>query len=193
MIATMFVDHAGRMPIELAPFSNLRPNNENDLDFTVATKDGDRLLELAEFAPLAQLKARYESAPKNIPRGQLFQLIHDLIMMKSAHQGGPGRLLLLYITHARFFIDPIAMEAVRRRLDAEKPNFDAVYSLSPKPGGHAVVWELWPGRPHPFFAERTDDQLGEGYFELVDLDELVQQSAGRSAAQPEKTGPEEAE
>jgi hypothetical protein len=61
-------------------------------------------------------------------------------------------------------------------LDKDKPQFDAIYSLSPKPGGHALVWELWPGQPHPFYAERTDAQLGEGYFELVDLDELVETS-----------------
>jgi len=176
-IATMFVDHAGRMPIGLAPFSDLRPNDENDLDFTIATNDGDRLLELAEFAPLAELKAKYESAPKHIPRGQFFELVHDLIMMKSVHQGGAGRLLLLYNTHARLFIDPIAMEAVRRKLNVRKPNFDAIYSLSPKPQGHALVWELWPGQPHPFYERRSDAELAEGYFELIDLDDLIQSSS----------------
>ena len=183
MIATMFVEHAGRIPIGLAPFSDLRPNDENDLDFTVATNDGDRLLELAEFAPLAELKAKYESAPKNIPRGQFFDLIHNLIMTKSAHQGGAGRLLLLYHTHARFYIDPIAIEAVRRRLNVENPNFDAIYSLSPSPGGQAMVWELWPGKPHPFHAERSDADLAAGYFELVDLDELIQSSSIQSPDQ----------
>ena len=72
-------------------------------------------------------------------------LIHNLIMTKSAHQGGAGRLLLLYHTHARFYIDPIAIEAVRRRLNVENPNFDAIYSLSPSPGGQAMVWDFGPG------------------------------------------------
>jgi len=181
MIAEMFVHHAGRMPIGLAPFSDLRSNDENDLDFTVATRDGDRLLELAEFAPLAELKARYETAPKKIPRAQFFELVHGLIQMKSAHQGAAGRLLLLYNTHDRFFIDPIAIEAIRRKLEADKPPFDAIYSLSPKPGGHALVWEVWPGKPHPFHEGRSDAELASGYFELVDLDELVASAAGPTA------------
>jgi hypothetical protein len=183
MIAAMFVDHAGRMPIGLAPFSNLRPNKEDDLDFIITTKKGDRLLELAEFAPLAELKAKYETAPKHIPRSQFFELVHNLIMAKSAHQGGAGRLLLLYNTHSRFFIDPLAMEAVRRRLNVEKPNFDAIYSLSPKPQDQALVWEIWPGQAHSFHGRRSDADLASGYFELVDLDELIESWSAPSSDQ----------
>ena len=110
-------------------------------------------------------------------------MIRDLIMMKSNHQGGAGRLLLLYNTHSRFFIDPIAIEAVRRRLNVGKPNFDAIYSLSPKPHGHALVWEIWPGQANPFHEGRSDADLAIGNFELVDLDKLIHSSRIPSSSQ----------
>ena len=172
MIARLFVACAGRMPIGLAPFSDPIRNAEDDLDFTVTTNDGSRLLELAEFAPLQDLRVGYSDAPRQMSMQQTAQLALQLIVRKSEHQGGNGRLLLLYKTHAQFFIPPPVQELVRRKLDQEPPAFEAVYFLSPHDNEQASVWEIWPGAPHSFHLKDGDEALANMRLTRIYPDEL---------------------
>ena len=105
MIADLFVLNRAipRGDDKFGPFANPRQNDENDLDFTIETRDGAKLLELAEFAPLAALKTSYQKAPRQLTMRDCAQLFFEVIMKKSKHQGGANRLLLIYKTHDAFF------------------------------------------------------------------------------------------
>ena len=179
MIGKLFVDNAGSIPISLAPFSNLRSNSEDDLDFTVACGDGrDRLLELVEFAPLQELGVSYEDAPRQMGIQQMAQFVTELIAKKSARQGGVDRLLLIYKTAQQFFISPPVQELVRRMLAEKAPRFDAVYFLSPHDAVHATVFEVWPGKSHEFFRDLTNEKLGTLRLIRAYPDEFVKTKVG---------------
>jgi len=165
-IAEAFIKAANRVIMypskeqpSYAPFGRLEQNPESDLDFTVQTAHGERLLELVEFAPLGERWQRYEDVPGEIDQGTKSDLLVDLLRRKSAHHGGEDRILLVYVTEQGFGIDPITVEITRRRLQQERPRFDRIYYLSPGPEGGGMVWEIFPGSPHPFFQENSDEDL----------------------------------
>jgi hypothetical protein len=146
MIAEMFVTNPGSHSRRWGTFSNLQQLSENDLDFEVVTSYGKKLLELAEFAPLDHLKATYDKAPDTFARGRF---VVDLIRNKSNHQGGPDRILLLYKTDEKFFVPPSQYSAIRQELGATGIRFDAIYFLSPKSDGSAMILEIFPGVDDP--------------------------------------------
>lgn len=143
----------------LAPFGKLEQNPENDLDFTLQTAAGERRMELAEFAPLAAHGPTFESAPKELSPNEKARLAAELIRMKSQHQGGAGRILVLYVTEQGFWIDPITVETLRRDLAGDPPKFDRVYYVSPHDLESASVTEVHPGKPHHFFGDESDEGL----------------------------------
>ena len=165
LIADLFVkafDHfvlAQSEPL-LAPFGAPKQNAENDLDFTVTTADGEKLMELAEFAPLQEHGPKFENAPNAIDPREKAPLALRLIELKSAHQGGAGRFLVLYSTeHAFKLTDPLTVEFLRRSLSASPPKFDRVYFLSVHNLGEGSVTELYPGKPHPYFGRLPNEKL----------------------------------
>jgi len=181
MIAGLFIRNAGRMPLQLAPFSDLERNREDDLDFSITCGDGQkRLFELAEFAPLQELGVSYRDAPRQMGVESMTDLANSLINKKSKRQGGTCRLLLLYQTNDQFFLTPPVQEFIRRKLNEQAPAFDAVYYLSPHNSEEATVYEIWPGQAHPFFADLPDESLGNLRLVRAYPDEFVRQVAGTS-------------
>lgn len=173
MIADLFVGNVARFDAEIGPLTNLVQNPEDDLDFTVQTGLGPKLLELAEFAPLSDLGVRYDNAPRQFSKvPELATLYHRLIMNKSAHQGGPDRWLLTYKTHDAFFVPPLVQELERRMLEANPPRFERVYFLSPHDATGATVFTIYPGRPHSFFTEMSNDRLAAMSLHRVDFDQM---------------------
>lgn len=142
-----------------APFGQPVQNDENHLDFTVVTSQGQKLMELAEFAPLHEYGPKFENAPKELDTKSKADLAFDLIATKSAHQGGTDRFLVIYVTEQGFWLDPISIERIRRKAHTSPPNFDRVYYLSPHDLTSASATEIWPGTPHHWFGEYTDEQL----------------------------------
>lgn len=166
LIAKLFVaafDHYVAMQSEpsFAPFGQPIQNDENHLDFTVATSQGQKLMELAEFAPLHAYGPKFENAPKELHPKSKADLAFDLIAAKSAHQGGKDRFLVIYVTEQGFWLDPISVERIRRKAHTSPPNFDRVYYLSPHDLTSASATEIWPGTPHHWFGEYTDEQLDQ--------------------------------
>ena len=102
---------------------------------------------MAEYAPLAALKTSCEKAPSSYIWDELMELALALIRMKSDHQGGADRMLVLYNTDEKFFLPPPIQRAVGERLRAEGIRFEAIYFVSPhlvalrRPGRR----RLWPG------------------------------------------------
>jgi hypothetical protein len=143
----------------LRPFGAPRQNEENDLDFTVSTGLGDMLMELAEFAPLDEHGPKFESAPKSLAPKEKAELAASLVQKKSIHQGGADRFLILYVTEQGFWLDPFAIEWMRRFLESAPPKFDRVYYISIHTITEASVSEIYPGQPHHWCAGKTDEQL----------------------------------
>lgn len=164
LIARLFVkSFDGYVAMEsdpsLGPFTGLQQNAENDLDFTVQTAQGPKLMELAEFAPLHVHGPTFAHAPKALNPAEKAARALELIQSKSAHQGGADRFLLLYTTEHGFWLDPITIELLRRRLGATPPNFDRVYYLSPHDLDSGSTSELFPGTSHHFFGNLSDEQI----------------------------------
>lgn len=170
LIANLFVKGfdgyvASQSEPSLAPFGPPQQNAEDDLDFTIESSQGVKLMELAEFAPLAVHGPKFSDAPLSIDPKEKADLAYELIHEKSAHQGGTDRFLVLYKTEYGFWLDPLAIERLRRMLAAKPPNFDRVYFVSPHDLENASVSEIFPGKPHHIFGERTDEQLGQGMYQ----------------------------
>jgi len=164
LIASLFVgsfDQYVAMESEpsLAPFTELTQNGENDLDFTVQTALGQMLMELAEFAPLAAHGPTFVHAPKSLHPSEKAARSFELIAKKSEHQGGNNRFLVLYVTEHGFWLDPISIEILRRRLINQAPQFERVYYVGVHDLQTASVSEIFPGAPHHMFGEHADDVL----------------------------------
>ncbi|MGE4350717.1 MAG: hypothetical protein AB7E52_00845 [Bdellovibrionales bacterium] len=164
LIARLFVEGCRRFVLSqsepsLAPFGEPRQNAENDLDFTVATAQGEKLMELVEFAPLKQHGPRFCDAPLSLEASEKTALVVERITEKAAHQGGPGRFLVMYATEHSFRLDPSIIERVRRRLVKRPPAFDRVYYVAPHDLTEAMVFEIFPGTPHSFFTDKSDEEL----------------------------------
>jgi len=165
LIAELFIGGFGGLVAmqsdpSLAPFGKLTQNPEKDLDFTVETAVGTKLMELAEFAPLTQYGPTFADAPTQLSPTAKASLACQLIRRKSQRQGGADRILVLYVTEHGFWIDPITIEILRRDFVAgTPPNFDRVYYVSPHDLRSASVTEIYPGKAHHIFGEKTDEQL----------------------------------
>jgi hypothetical protein len=166
LIATLFVDSfanwvASESEPSLAPFGAPAQNAENDLDFRVGTSAGEKLMELAEFAPLQSHGPTFANAPKELHPQEKSALALELIGKKSNRQGGADRFLVLYATEQGFWLDPFTIERLRRSLANDPPRFDRIYWLSVHDLKSASASEIFPGTPHHFIGDRSDEELDE--------------------------------
>lgn len=164
LIARLFVEAFDRWVAtestpSLKPFTDLKQNQENDLDFTVTTSLGAMLMELVEFAPLETYGPRFENAPSSVHPARKAALAFEAITRKSDHQGGSNRILVAYCTEHAFWLDPITIERARRLLAATPPRFDRVYYVSVHNLTSASVSEIFPGAPHHQLGELSDHRL----------------------------------
>lgn len=169
----------------LKPFGAPVQNEENDLDFTVPTNLGEMLMELAEFAPLAEHGPKFESAPPSLPPKEKGALATALVSKKSGHQGGANRLLVLYVTEQGFWLDPFTIEWMRRLLTAKPPAFERVYYVSIHSLTDASVSEIYPGQPNHNCVELTDEEFAKMNILLPHAVELVL-SSGVVHLKPDK-------
>jgi hypothetical protein len=164
LIAMLFVNAfdgwvATQSDPSLAPFGQAIQNQEADIDFTVSTALGEMAMELAEFAPLQSHGPRFEDAPTQLRSKAKAELAVDLIRMKSDHQGGASRFLVVYVTEQGFWLDPGTIERMRRMLADDPPKFDRVYYISLHGLQDAPVSEIFPGVPHHTFGHMDLDAL----------------------------------
>ena len=150
---------AGQSEPSLAPFGKPAQNEENDLDFTVDTALGAMRMELAEFAPLKEHGPRFADAPPSLQPPEKAALALELVGMKSDHQGGEGRFLVIYNTEHGFWLDPLTIEGMRRALKETPPRFKRIYYVSIHDLGNGSVSEICPGAPHHMFGEADLDAM----------------------------------
>lgn len=166
MIAGMFtraanvrIDSESPEEPHYGPFENLIQNEESDLDFTTTTARGQKRMELAEFAPLASYGPQFKDVPTQVHQAAKSDHLLELVQMKSVRQGGPNRLLLIYVTEEAFRLDPITIEIARRALARNPPKFERVYYVSPHDSTIGSVDEIFPGKPHHICGSWSDEQL----------------------------------
>ncbi|CDX39182.1 hypothetical protein MPLA_290063 [Mesorhizobium sp. ORS 3359] len=143
-----------------APFEDLIQNDENDIDFTVKTSQGQKRMELSEVAPLKEHGGTFAKAPRSISTKEKAEAVVELVGKKSLRQGDVNRFLVLYATEQGFKVDVPTVERLRRHFQKTPPKFERVFFA----GIHAnlttsFVSELFPGTPHHWLAEMTDAQL----------------------------------
>lgn len=167
LIARLFIEGFSRwvaMESEpsLAPFGSLQQNEEDNLDFTVVTAQGEKLMELVEFAPLKEHGPRFSDAPPALePREKAALAVHR-VNEKSAHQGGAERFLVIYSTEHAFWLDPVTIERMRRIFSSAPPRFERVYYVSLHELNRASATEIYPGKPHHIIGDMTDEELDRG-------------------------------
>jgi len=150
---------AGQSEPSLAPFGEPVQNDENDLDFTLETTLGAMRMELAEFAPLTEHGPRFADAPTSLQPREKAALALELVVMKSDHQGGESRFLVIYNTEHGFWLDPMTIERMRRALQDAPPRFERVYYVSIHDLGNGSASEIYPGTPHHIFGEADLDAM----------------------------------
>lgn len=121
-------------------FDNPCAQEENDIDFKVETELGTKWLELAEFAPIKDV-GRYENATGIWDGRQLAELFINLVRQKNNKGYGSDVILMVYMTHDRFWVPPPVVRMMPELLKDEALVFDAVYVVSPS----GTVMEAWPG------------------------------------------------
>lgn len=172
MVARLFVNAANQSSIPMSPLrpiSGLVQNSEDDLDFTIQTAIGPKLMELTEFAPLKRLKADYANAPRHFHPAQLAGYYLDLVEKKSLRQGGEDRILVTYRTHDRFMIAGPSLELARRGLKRRPPRFERVFLLHPHDQTGATLFEVYPKTPRSFFEEMSDEKLANLQYHQVNF------------------------
>jgi hypothetical protein len=181
MIAEMFVRGANQLIMHESPeqpryppFSGLVQNDENDLDFTITTSLGVKLMDLAEFAPLDRHGPQFKDAPRQLDQATKSDLLLEIVRRKSAHQGGLNRLLLIYATEYGFKVDLITIEIMRKGLNREPPQFDRVYYISVHNTVDGSVWEIFPGTPHHTLGEWSEQDLRRLRTHFPHPDDLIE-------------------
>ena len=150
LIAGWFVDSMERASISAgdAPlFFDLKPNPENDFDFTVATSRGPAYLELQEVAPLA---GPYERAPASYKPYEYAKYILSKIREKSVKypkNGVRDLFLLIYVTHWSFVFSATTIACLRVWLQQETTVFRAIFAFTPHGSGEGDPRWLYPVPP----------------------------------------------
>ncbi len=143
-IAHLFMQSSQRIENDIFPISHIQQNLEYDLDFTIVSKKGNLLLELAEFAPLELFSNNYNAVPEDYATGPVAQFYRKLVEKKSSHQGGKGRILVTYNTHDAFSLCEVTTELACRWFKEKHPNFDYVFHLSPHHPFGSTTTTLFP-------------------------------------------------
>lgn len=142
------------MPIEIAA-----QNSEADLDFTINTAAGKKLMELVEFAPISEFGRSFSDAPMSVEPKAKAKLALDRVNAKSAKQGGPDRVLVIHASEHAFQLDIFTIEIMRRALNRDPPGFDRVYFVSVDNLLQGPLSEIYPAAPFGRVGEMSDDEL----------------------------------
>lgn len=128
-------------------FSDLKPNPENDFDFTVSTERGPAYLELQEAAPLS---GPYERAPASYKPYDYAQYILTKILEKSAKYPKSGVrdiFLLVYSTHWSFVLSDTTIACLRHWLHQKPSAFRAIFAFTPLAWAEGEPRWLYPVPP----------------------------------------------
>ena len=150
LIADWFVGSLTKAAVstgEAPMFSDLKPNPENDFDFTVSTERGPAYLELQEVAPL---NGPYEKAQAPYKPYYYAQYILMKILEKSNKYPKSGVrhiFLLVYTTHWSFMLSDATIACLRHWLHQKPTVFRAVFTFTPLAWMEGIPQWLCPVPP----------------------------------------------
>ena len=122
-----------------------KQNQEYDLDFTLKTDRGDKLIDLMEIAPLKQLQGEYREASGAYTVGEFSDYIVEEIMKKALKYGALKHILLLcYDTHWAFRPSETVFNLIRVALLSRHHPFERVYHFSPIDSTFGAIEKLYP-------------------------------------------------
>ncbi len=130
--------------------SNLRvreatQNREDDFDFKLETTEGEKILELTEFAPLSG-RGGFANAPDRLNVGAAADALINAIMKKADHYAHKptGLILLVYVTHYAFQPIEDVFLLVEDRLRRLRPFFECVFFIIPNSNTASEIRILYP-------------------------------------------------
>ena len=133
-IEALFVERFFAQPLthEYFPFEILdyEQNAERNLDFTLRTSQGNKLLELMEIAPLEHIQGSYDEASNSYNNAEFAISVHEKLMKKS--DGYTSReesniSLLLYPTDYRFALSDTAVAWLQYLTITQAHYFECIF------------------------------------------------------------------
>ncbi len=137
--------------------SKLIQTVENDIDFSIKSKEIDFLLELTEMIPTQIFKGGFANLPYQLNAGEYFDSIINLIQKKSNKYAGVKReiRLLMYITDDRSNPSPAIEKLLVNFLHTQKHNFNRIYFFIPIFENDGIAMQYYP-QPNPVYLNQTE-------------------------------------
>lgn len=143
-VAENFVRHPPKGEDDQFVADSLRQNQQNDLDFHVDTKDGDKLLELMEFAPLDKFGGSFDNIPSQHNVGEISDWYCQEVLRKSAkYQRVPNVYLLTYVTERTLNLRG-CLRLIGSKLNRSQLSLERVYYISLHGSTGASSIRLYP-------------------------------------------------
>lgn len=129
-VAQQFVMHPPNDEVEFFLPDTLQQNLQDDLDFSVDTRDGNKYLELMEFAPLGELRGDFGQIPTRHNVGVMADIFLREIEKKSTkYSKVPDVFLVAYVTERALNLMPY-LRVIKSQLNQTSMSLERVYYVS---------------------------------------------------------------
>lgn len=137
--------------------SKLIQTVENDIDFSIKSKETEFLLELTEMIPPQISKGGFANLPYQLNVGEYFDSIANLIEKKSNKYVGVKReiRLLIYITDDRSNPSPTIEKLLVNFLHTQTHNFHRIYFFIPLFENDGITVQYYP-QENPVFLSQAE-------------------------------------
>ena len=143
-VAQQFVTHPPRDETEFFLAETLQQNLQDDLDFSVDTENGNKYLELMEFAPLGQLRGVHDQVPTQHDVGGIVDFFLGEVEKKSLkYSNVPDVFLVTYVTERALNLMPY-LRVIKSQLNQSQLSLERVYYVSLHGTMGASSFRLYP-------------------------------------------------
>lgn len=143
-VAQQFVAYPPRDETEFFLRETLQQNLQDDLDFRVDTENGNKYLELMEFAPLEQLRGVHDQIPTRHDVGVMADFFLGQVEKKSLkYSNVPDIFLLTYVTERALNLMPY-LRVIKSQLNQSQLSMERVYYVSLHGASGASSLRLYP-------------------------------------------------
>jgi len=129
-VAQQFVMHPPKDEMEFFLSNSLQQNLQDDLDFSVDTRNGNKYLELMEFAPLGKLRGKFNQIPTQHNVGAMADIFLREIEKKSIkYSNVPDVFLVTYVTERALNLMPY-LRVIKSQMNQTPLSLERVYYVS---------------------------------------------------------------
>lgn len=129
-VAQQFVMHPPNDEVEFFLANTLQQNLQDDLDFSVDTRNGNKYLELMEFAPLSELRGDHDHVPTQHNVGVMADFFLRQVGKKSIKLSKvPNVFLVTYVTERALNLMPY-LRVIKSQLNQSLLSLERVYYVS---------------------------------------------------------------